>query len=362
MRQTLIAKWVVCGAAVVALLVGVVWAEFIVMPNGLQINGFGIRVGARDVTIQNTEPDGDLYFKVKDHQYMRNVLRIDASDNCQASFYADLDVGDDLDVSHNLKVDNDIACSQMSASTGLFANLAVMGRISSTGGYDPPYVLYNQQSRAEIIERVKNEVPPDKQDGAALFFNEATKRLETYVASEGKFYDLQGKRVHELPEVISAATPYETTYYLDPATGQVKTRQQAMGYRYGLREGFALDEKTGRFIDERTGLEAAPEDALEWCVDNHRVYYDMQGNVLRSAPEQDGAYYVTGYQFDSQTGNVKIRRKAVQDRYFLKDGYEVDRHTGEFVDTWTGEIVEKEQAVQLIRASDTARRRSHLVR
>jgi len=135
-----------------------------------------------------------------------------------------------------------------------------------------------------------------------------------------------------------------------------------VSHKYGVREGFAFDGKTGRFIDERTGQEAPREDALEWCVANQRIYYDMQGNVLRSAPKQDGAYYVTEYQFDSQTGNVKIRRKAVQDRYFLKDGYEVDRNTGEFVDTWTGDTVEKEQTVQLIRASDAAKRRSRLVR
>jgi len=219
MRRMLIAKLVVCSVAVVALLVGVVWAEFVVMPDGMEINGFGIYVGDRDVTIQNTEPDGDLYFKVKDHQYMRHALRIDASDNCQASFYDDLNVGDDLDVSNNLIVDNDIGCSHINAGTGLFANLAVTGRISSSGGYDPPYVLYDQQSRDEIIDRVKKEVPPDKQHGAALFFNKATKRLEMYVASEGRFYDLQGKLVHELPDVVSPATQYETAYYLDPATG-----------------------------------------------------------------------------------------------------------------------------------------------
>ena len=62
------------------------------------------------------------------------------------------------------------------------------------------------------------------------------------------------------------------------------------------------------------------------------------------------------YRFDSHTGGVKVRRKAIHDRHALKEGYQVDRNTGKFVDTNTGDIVEKEQAVQLIKASEIVER------
>ena len=111
--------------------------------------------------------------------------------------YSDLDVDDDVDIDEELEAYEILLIGDIGGygnaefggalytASGLFSsgNLEVYGKITSHGGYDPPYVLYDRQSREEIIERIKNEVPPEKQGGAALFFNKQTKRLETYVAS-----------------------------------------------------------------------------------------------------------------------------------------------------------------------------------
>ncbi|HEX42202.1 MAG TPA: hypothetical protein ENN81_09100 [Phycisphaerales bacterium] len=142
------------------------------------------------------------------------------------------------------------------------ADLTVTGKVASTGGYDPPYVLYDQQSREQIVERVKREVPPDKQGGAALFFNAQTKRLEVYVPAVGTFYDLLGNEVRSLatPEV---ATQYEVEHYLDPDTGEVLTRQKVVVARYMVKKGYRLDRKTGQFVDEKTGHTVSKQVAVE---------------------------------------------------------------------------------------------------
>jgi hypothetical protein len=57
----------------------------------------------------------------------------------------------------------------------------ISGKITSTGGYDPPYVLYDPQTREQITTRVANEVLEEKLGGAVLFFNKDTQQLEVKI-------------------------------------------------------------------------------------------------------------------------------------------------------------------------------------
>jgi hypothetical protein len=66
------------------------------------------------------------------------------------------------------------------------------GKLTSDGGNDPPYVLYNRETRSAIVERVRDEVPEDKRDGAVLFYNGEASRLEIYFPEKGEFRDLLG--------------------------------------------------------------------------------------------------------------------------------------------------------------------------
>jgi hypothetical protein len=79
--------------------------------------------------------------------------------------------------SEELHVDGDIYCS---------------GKLTSVGGNDPPYVLYDKETRQAIVERVADEVPPDKLDGAVLFWNGEQLQMEIYLPSRGEFRDLNG--------------------------------------------------------------------------------------------------------------------------------------------------------------------------
>ena len=127
---------------------------------------------------------------------------------------------------------------------------------------DPAGVLYDLQTRQEIINGIKVTIPPGKQGGALVFFNKDTKSLETYIPAEGKFYDLQGNLTFTMPS-IDVAKDYKTLYYLDIMTGEVKARQEVVVDRYIVKQGYILDEETGHFINMATGEIVPLETAVE---------------------------------------------------------------------------------------------------
>lgn len=82
--------------------------------------------------------------------------------------------------------------AQVDGNTQLNGNLTVNGKVASLGGYDPPYVLYDNETRKAIRERVAKEVPAEKSDGAVLFWNGETSQFEVYLPATGEFRDLVG--------------------------------------------------------------------------------------------------------------------------------------------------------------------------
>jgi len=161
-----------------------------------------------------------------------------------ADFY-ELHVGESIHVQHN------ISTSTLSAQ-----------KIYTPNPIDPPGVLYDQQTRQEISYSAKAVVPVNKQGGALLFFNKDRKKLEIYVQSEGKFYDLQGNLLHTMP-TIEVVTDYKTIYYLDFLTGEVMSRQELVCDKYIIKKGYRLDTKTGHFINKASGEIVPKETAVE---------------------------------------------------------------------------------------------------
>jgi len=65
----------------------------------------------------------------------------------------------DTTPSYELDVTGDIHCT---------------GKLSSDGGNDPPYVLYNKETLLSITDRINREVPKDEEhkwDGQAIFYD-----------------------------------------------------------------------------------------------------------------------------------------------------------------------------------------------
>jgi hypothetical protein len=169
------------------------------------------------------------------------------------------------------------------------------------------------------------------------------------VPGEGKFYDLQGNVVHA---VTPAGTgPYETIHYLDPSTGEVKTAQRTISNRHKIRSGYKLDEKTGRFVNAKTGEAVPREQALSVYVAGEDKSYDLQGNLIPPRRRVTAEKYETEYYLDGVTGEVKTRPRHIHDRYVIKAGFGLDKKTGQFVEIATGQVVPKETAVEIKRAS-----------
>lgn len=74
-------------------------------------------------------------------------------------------------------------------------NVNVGGKLTATGGVDPPYLLLDRETRESVAAKVNKEVPVEKMGGAALFFNKNTKRLEVYVAEDRAYYSLNGDQL-----------------------------------------------------------------------------------------------------------------------------------------------------------------------
>jgi hypothetical protein len=231
----------------------------------------------------------------------------------------------------------------------IYGALAVYGKFSPEGGIDPPYLLCDKQTRQEIIEKVRKEVPPEKQGGAALFFNADNHQLETYVPAEGKFYNLSGTVVQTLPAVIAPATQYKPWYHLDRESGQVKSSPKPVSNKYQLKSGCRLDEATGQFINEHTGEAVPREQAVEVYNPSDRTYYDLEGKALRTEQNPAQVEYVTEYYLDRHTGEVKSERRPVRQLYVVKKGLRFDKKTGQFTDAATGNAVAAQDAVVQIR-------------
>ncbi|MGB2808300.1 MAG: hypothetical protein WBC22_11195 [Sedimentisphaerales bacterium] len=156
-----------------------------------------------------------------------------------ASFYNSLVAGD------SISANNAVNCYKLNAQV-----------------IDPAGVLYDLQTRQQIIDVIKKTIAPDKQGGALVFFNKDTKGLETYVPGEGKFYDIQGNLLYTMPK-LEVATDYKTIYHLDIMTGEVKTRQEVLFDKYIIKKGFRLDPETGHFINTASGEIVPKETAIE---------------------------------------------------------------------------------------------------
>jgi hypothetical protein len=88
-----------------------------------------------------------------------------------------------------------INTSAPSNALDVVGDIYCTGKVTSDGGYDPPYVLYDGETRQAIIERVANEVPHDKMSGAVLFWNREADRFEVYLPDRQEFRDLLGNRI-----------------------------------------------------------------------------------------------------------------------------------------------------------------------
>ena len=79
-------------------------------------------------------------------------------------------------------------------TTSPTSKLHVIGKITATGGIDPPYVSYSKETHESIRERAKDV---EEHEEVMQFWNANAHRMEVYVISEDKFYTFAGELIEE---------------------------------------------------------------------------------------------------------------------------------------------------------------------
>lgn len=127
------------------------------------------------------------------------------------------------------------------AGTGRFT-----GKLTLGGGSDPPYVLYDQHTIAEISDMVADEVPPSKMCGAVMYFNRESRAMEIFIPETGERFELLTRKIGNASRV-NTRRKWAKRYYLDPRTGNV-CESEDNDYQYEVAPGYELDIETGEFF------------------------------------------------------------------------------------------------------------------
>jgi hypothetical protein len=142
------------------------------------------------------------------------------------------------------------------------------GKVTSSGGYDPPYVLYDNENRRKIIDRVMEEVPTNKLSGAVMFFNGETSQMELFLPDKGEFRSIDGELL-ETTGTITQTFEVEDRFYFDKKTGNVKAykvRKTSLE-NYEVKDDHVMDPMTGKFyqiIEDENGV---PIDKIEVALE-----------------------------------------------------------------------------------------------
>jgi len=78
------------------------------------------------------------------------------------------------------------------------------------------------------------------------------------------------------------------------------------------------------------------------------VIKNMLGETIYSLPSiRINNNYENYYVFDTLTGQIVEKQRAIYDKYRIKEGIEFDSTTGQFIDQTSKEIIPKEEAIEL---------------
>ncbi len=149
-------------------------------------------------------------------------------------------------------------------------DLSVTDKLTVGGATDPPAVLFDAVTRQSTIDLTRRSIPPNKLNGAMMFFNSETNLLEYFIASEGEFRNMNG-------DILATVDPITETfetkdrYYLFPKTGEVRVRKiRKDKLRYIVKPEYTLDADSGEFIDKETGEKVKKEKAVKKVKNNNK--------------------------------------------------------------------------------------------
>jgi hypothetical protein len=148
----------------------------------------------------------------------------------------------------------------------VIGDVRIEGKLTHSGSADPPFVLYNYETRQSIIDRVMDEIPPDKLGGGVLFFNGEISQMELFIPNKGEFRGLGGE-ILEIVQPITETFETEDRYYFDDKTGKVKKykvkKVNTAEKKHKIKENHFLDHKTGKFYKKIRNEKGIATDEIE---------------------------------------------------------------------------------------------------
>ena len=138
----------------------------------------------------------------------------------------------------------------------MYANsdVSIDGKLDLFGGVDPPYVLYDSETRTSIIERIRKEIPPSKSNGIVTFYNSELNRMEYIKPATGEIMvqkaDKDGIIGFHVVETIDDGKPcyntnVKTEYRWDSFLGKVREVQKTIYDKASLPEDKEVNKDTG---------------------------------------------------------------------------------------------------------------------
>lgn len=136
----------------------------------------------------------------------------------------------------------------------VYNDLYVTNKIYSTGGYDPPYVLFDKLTQAQALKRIKFEIPIDKYQGLAIWWN-GTNLMGITSQDNGttaKIYTIPMTLVNTV-NIPQSNVSYNVKYYFDSIDGTVKQTTSLNQDVKSIRDGIKLNQTSGKFYNISSG-------------------------------------------------------------------------------------------------------------
>jgi len=158
-------------------------------------------------------------------------------------------------------------------------NVYITGSLTNAGGSDPPYELYFNETREDVLAKVRMNVPQERANGLVTFYNKENDRMEFFKPSDCKFYiQTVNKDTFEMQltedETIKDGKPcYNSNvtieYYWDSTVGVIKTKQSIVKPFIPMPKDKEINQTSGKLqltkeaVDIATAKEKARLDALK---------------------------------------------------------------------------------------------------
>jgi len=144
------------------------------------------------------------------------------------------------------------------------------GKLTSDGGNDPPYILYNHETRQSVIDRIKREIPPGKLNGAVMFFNGEADRMELFLPIKGEFRTLTGELLDTV-DPVTETFEVETRYYFDQDVGEVRNYEAPKKQQYTLKPDHEVDPVSGKILRKIKQVVVENDEEVEVVIGEEEV-------------------------------------------------------------------------------------------